>query len=190
MDASALADEARLREIVVAAEAYLKVAAPELLPVSFDFEEDREHACLTLVASTRANGSAHRNVIDRELVLSAEFEEVRRLARELAAAGDPPFTLGEGETAELVPNLQQAVARVMAQARKGLEIQRYKGLGEMNPGQLWETTMNPESRTLLKVTMEDAVGADEIFTILMGDAVEPRREFIERNALDVVNLDI
>src|SRR5262245_2795430 len=190
MDAAALADEARLREIVTAAEAYLKVAAPELVPVSFDFEEDREHACLALVASTRANGTAHRNVIDRELVLTAEFEEVRRLARELAAAGDPPYVLGEGEAAETVPNLQQAVARVMAQARKGLEIQRYKGLGEMNPGQLWETTMDPESRTLLQVKIEDAYEADDIFSTLMGDEVEPRRKFIEANALNVRNLDI
>ncbi|TMB03191.1 MAG: DNA gyrase subunit B, partial [Deltaproteobacteria bacterium] len=190
MDASVLTDEAGLRQVVAAAEAYLKVAAPDLVPVSFSFEQDREHACLSLIASTRTNGAAHRNLIDRELCLSPEFEELRRLARELAAAGEPPYTIGEGEAAELVPNLQQAVARVMAQARKGLEIQRYKGLGEMNASQLWETTMSPESRTLLQVKIEDGYEADEIFSTLMGDEVEPRRKFIEANALNVRFLDI
>ena len=190
LDEGALADEARLRKIAAAADAYLRVAAPDIVPVAFAFEEDREHACLRLVGSTRTNGSAHRNVIDRELVVSPEFEEVRRLARDLAAAGEPPFTLGEAEAAEKVPNVQQAVARVMAQARKGLEIQRYKGLGEMNPTQLGETTMNPDSRTLLQVKIEDAYEADDIFSTLMGDEVEPRRKFIEANALNVRNLDI
>jgi len=190
MDAGALADEVRLRQVVVAAEAYLGVAAPAIVPVSFSFEEDREHACLKLVAATRANGTAHRNVIDRELCLTAEFEEVRRLARDLTTVGEPPFTLTVGDKAEQVPNLQQAVARIMAQARKGLEIQRYKGLGEMNPGQLWETTMNPATRTLLQVKIDDAVEADMIFSTLMGDEVEPRRKFIEENALNTRNLDI
>src|SRR5262249_25324643 len=112
LDEGALGDEARLRKIAAAADAYLQIAAPDIVPVAFAFEEDREHACLRLVACTRANGSAHRNVIDRELMASPEFEEVRRLARDLAAAGEPPFTLGEGDAAERVPNVQQAVARV------------------------------------------------------------------------------
>ncbi len=189
-DATALADESTLREVIAGAERHLGAGAPELLPVSFDFEEDREHACLRLVVSTRTNGTSHRNVFDRELLLSAEFEESRRIARELAAVGDPPYTLGEGEKAEQVRSIREAVGRLMTEARKGLEIQRYKGLGEMNPTQLWETTMNPQSRVLLQVKIEDAYEADEIFSTLMGDEVEPRRKFIEENALNVQNLDV
>ncbi len=87
-------------------------------------------------------------------------------------------------------NHQDLLGFFLENAKKGLAIQRYKGLGEMNPEQLWETTMNPENRVLLQVKIEDVVESDEIFTILMGDQVEPRREFIENNALNVVNLDI
>ena len=96
--------------------------------------------------------------------------------------------LEEGERVAL--RVQDILAAVLADASRGLAIQRFKGLGEMNPEQLWETTMNPDSRTLLQVRVEDAVESDEIFSLLMGEAVEPRREFIEKNALDVQNLDI
>ncbi len=190
MDAGALGNEALLREITGAAEKYLATAAPDVLPVSFAFEEDREHARLRIVASTRGNGVPQRTVVDHELATSAEFEELHRLACELAAAGEPPFTVRDAKTEETVPTLVAAVARIMAEARKGLEIQRYKGLGEMNPTQLWETTMDPASRTLLQVKVEDLVEADLIFSTLMGDEVEPRRKFIEENALSVRNLDI
>ncbi len=190
MDVDGLSDRTRLDDIVAGAQAYLGVAAPHLLPVSFSYEDDREHACLKLVAAVRTNGSPHRTVIDRELCLGPDYDELRRLMRELADAGEPPFSLTVGGTTDQVANTQQAVARVMTQARKGLEIQRYKGLGEMNPEQLWETTMNPETRTLLQVKVEDAYEADDIFSTLMGDEVEPRRKFIEANALNVRNLDI
>jgi DNA gyrase subunit B len=102
----------------------------------------------------------------------------------------PPFIAGENGTSEEIATRDLLLDRVLTAAKKDLTIQRYKGLGEMNPEQLWETTMNPETRTLLQVRIDDAVETDEIFTVLMGDQVEPRRKFIEDNALDVRNLDI
>jgi DNA gyrase subunit B len=95
-----------------------------------------------------------------------------------------------GEKETVIADRQDLLDHVLALAKKAFQIQRYKGLGEMNPDQLWDTTMDPEKRRLLQVHVTDAVGTDEIFSILMGDAVEPRRQFIQDNALDVRNLDV
>ena len=98
--------------------------------------------------------------------------------------------VAKGEDRLEVAGLKEAMAWLMDQAKKGQSIQRYKGLGEMNPEQLWDTTINPATRRLIQVRIEDAVAADDLFTTLMGDQVEPRREFIEKNALSVANLDV
>ena len=133
----------------------------------------------------------HPIAFSPDLLKSPDYAQLFEVHAEIAALHKGPCTVADGSGKEaMTRSIEELIRTVMDFAKNGLSMQRYKGLGEMNPEQLWETTMNPESRTLLKVTMEDAVGADEIFSILMGDAVEPRREFIEKNALDVVNLDI
>jgi DNA gyrase subunit B len=133
----------------------------------------------------------HPAIFSPDLLKSPDYAQLFECHGEIVALHKGPCTVVDDSGKEVATHtLDQLVEVVMASAKDGVTLQRYKGLGEMNPEQLWETTMNPELRTLLKVTMDDAVGADEIFTILMGDAVEPRREFIEKNALDVVNLDV
>jgi DNA gyrase subunit B len=122
---------------------------------------------------------------------SPDYAQLLDLHAEIAGMHKGPCTIVDAAEKEVqTRSLDEMMRVIMEQAKDGATLQRYKGLGEMNPEQLWETTMNPETRTLLRVTMEDAVGADEMFTVLMGDAVEPRRDFIEKNALDVINLDI
>ena len=126
-----------------------------------------------------------------DLLKSPDYGQLFECHAEIAALHKGPCEVVDGSGKEIsAKSLDELMRGIMDFAKEGVTLQRYKGLGEMNPEQLWETTMNPATRTLLKVTMEDAVGADEIFTMLMGDAVEPRRDFIEKNALYVINLDI
>ncbi len=139
-------------------------------------------------------GNLHAR-IDRQTVEVLSSHEYKLLLQsyrlvEDICAGDPVTIVSEGKEDIVVADRQELLDSFLNRAKKGQYIQRYKGLGEMNPEQLWETTMDPEKRILLQVTIEDAIRADEIFTVLMGDQVEPRREFIEHNALNVVNLDV
>jgi DNA gyrase subunit B len=185
-----LKDEKALKELGSRLASYVNLVAPEQAPVSCMLEEDAEHNCFKLTVNTRANGTGFQTVIDRDLITSPEFKEVRKIFAELSNIGMPPYSVENGEENAQMRSMTEVLNYFMEGGKKGLTIQRYKGLGEMNPDQLWETTMNPETRVLLQVRIEDAVEADEIFSTLMGDEVEPRRKFIEDNALTVKNLDV
>jgi len=147
------------------------------------------HAARIIVRKTE-HGLVSEKLLHREFFESAEYQRIADLARTLAGLIGAGAYVTRGREREEVSAFKQAMSWLFDQARKGQSIQRYKGLGEMNPEQLWETTINPQTRRLMQVRIEDAVAADEIFTTLMGDQVEPRREFIEKNALAVANLDI
>jgi DNA gyrase subunit B len=162
---------------------------------AFDAEKvevvaDEEHSGWALSVVRRVNGVARTVAIDAEFVGSYEIKRVREAARAIGAFLDGPYIVKRNGETERHQTLPTVVDAIYESAKKGLVVSRYKGLGEMNAETLWQTTMNPESRRLLQVNVEDAVAADEIFSILMGDAVEPRRDFIEKNALNVRNLDI
>jgi DNA gyrase subunit B len=148
---------------------------------------DEEHGLWEIETTTRAGINI---AIDWNFASYVEFQKAVELFKSLEDDLSGPFVSGENGNSEEVPTREALLDKVLTAAKKDLTIQRYKGLGEMNPEQLWETTMNPDKRTLLEVRIDDAVETDEIFTVLMGDAVEPRRKFIEDNALDVRNLDV
>ncbi|MEX2496382.1 MAG: DNA topoisomerase (ATP-hydrolyzing) subunit B [Woeseia sp.] len=136
------------------------------------------------------HGMGTTRYLPREFFDTSEYSHIVSLAAKLDDLIGPGAYIQRGEKRLAVGRFEEAIEWLMAEARKGQSVQRYKGLGEMNPNQLWDTTVNPETRRLMQVKIEDAVKADEIFTTLMGDHVEPRREFIERNALTVSNLDV
>jgi DNA gyrase subunit B len=136
------------------------------------------------------HGLSSEKHIPREFFDSAEYLRIAELAQTLNDLMGPGAFVNRGDQRQEVASFKVAMAWLFDQAKKGQSIQRYKGLGEMNASQLWDTTINPETRRLMQVRIEDAVAADDIFTTLMGDAVEPRREFIEKNALQVSNLDV
>jgi DNA gyrase subunit B len=189
LDAQALRDSAFLAvQAMTLKNALQRVQPNEAL--TMDIVDDPEHGCQKIVVRLGHNGSSRETAVDHVLLTSPDFTELIRLRQEFAQLGQAPYELVTGGATQTAPTPQDLVDMVKRAASKGLEIQRYKGLGEMNPEQLWATTMDPARRTLLEVHADDVAEAEQMFTTLMGDAVEPRREFIEKHALDATNLDI
>ena len=178
----------RLRKVFSEQDLMAEIEA-KILDAGFqtDLITDEEHGLNGIEISFERGGTA---TLDWNLASYVEFQKSVELKSALEDSFPAPFTLKRKDEVLETEDRVELLDAVVAGTKKEISIQRYKGLGEMNPEQLWETTMNPDGRTLLQVRIEDAVETDEIFTILMGDQVEPRREFIEHNALDVKNLDI
>ena len=189
-----LKDEAKATRLLDRLLDRLRHQSDRLGPAAGRVEWDEEHGAHRLVinlGTSPAWGDRAACVVSPALLASAEYRELEAAGAALNALGAPPFTIrGEAEAAAEAQSWTELYEQTLALSKKGMTIQRYKGLGEMNAEQLWQTTMNPETRTLLKVQVEDALAAERIFTTLMGDQVEPRRQFIETHALEVSNLDI
>ncbi len=151
--------------------------------------KDEEHGLYNLAVNFQINGMSMSCHVNLDLIKSAEYQNLYKLQKELEEFRPPYLVLSDSESFK-VENEAKLLDYLYQKGKKGIVIQRYKGLGEMTPQQLWETTMDPERRALLQVSVQDAVEADKIFTILMGDEVEPRKDFIEKNALEAQNLDI
>ncbi len=169
--------------------AKLEIVARELKAEGFKtaLKLDEEH---NLYVLTYSNETLGERVIDWDLVSSADYKRLLDLHRRVRDFDKPPFVIATNGTQLTIPDRKELLEHVMTLGKKAFTVQRFTGLGEMNPEQLWQTTMDAEQRVLLQVRAEDTEAAESIFTVLMGDSVEPRRQFIEENALDVKNLDI
>jgi len=181
-------DLSRRETAEASAEALLAALVGNGVRVRADFDGKTDRYQIRIERSW--HGNLRISNIDTEFVASGDYAQIRQTAEMLRGLVGVGATVRRGEKSQPVRDFPEAMRWLLAEVNKAMALQRYKGLGEMNPSQLWETTMDPESRRLLRVQIEDGIAADEIFTKLMGDEVEPRRAFIESNALGVRNLDI
>lgn len=186
-----LRDHAKVEHAAKLLEEDLSQRYPDLLPLSVSVDWDKRHGAARMQVQLRPGASSRPIVIDWSFLESAEYHELLELDRDVRSIGSAPYTVRVGGGNPIEVSDAEALEHFIAErGRKGMHITRYKGLGEMNADQLWETTMDPNARTLLQVKVTDPTMADQLFTLLMGDQVEPRRKFIEDNALNVRNLDI
>ncbi len=162
--------------------------APLEMKVEYKYDDKSERHVLAV--SRTQHGIVHHSYVDADFVQSGDYAQIQRTAKVLQGLLSEGAYVKRGEKQQAVAEFREAIDWLLGEVRHGVSVQRYKGLGEMNPEQLWETTMDPKTRRLLRTRIEDAISAEEIFSTLMGDQVEPRRNFIEANALGVRNLDI
>ena len=188
LDPTILTDPEAARQLMETLSQALSGYGEILQEARVDWED--EDQSYRIVFITYENGLSRMTAIDNALLTSPEVRELRTITEHLGELGPPPYVLHGNNLESTANNFDELLQTVYDSGKKDLGVQRYKGLGEMNPGQLWDTTMDPIQRSLLQVTIEDAVEADGIFTTLMGDQVDPRKTFIERHAREVANLDV
>jgi DNA gyrase subunit B len=189
LDFEGLADKTTVEKAADGLKAYLAEHHPDMLPVAIEVTFEQEHQNYRIEA-TQTSIHGRTNVIDYALLESPEYQDALSAQKDLLSIGAPPYVARTSSGETELANAAALTDYLEERGRRGVSVSRYKGLGEMNADELWETTMNPDARILKQVRVEDVVGSDELFSILMGDQVEPRRKFIEEHALQVRNLDI
>ncbi|MFQ5781243.1 MAG: toprim domain-containing protein, partial [Nitrospiria bacterium] len=189
LDRALLKDRKGLNALIEKARRYWRTYFPSET-FSAAVGKDEEHKSNQIECCVEKAGMLYTFQVDEALVNSPEFREMINLSPQRIGLGKPPYRVTDPDGERGYPTVTGLIQHILERGKKGLSIQRYKGLGEMNPSQLWETTMDPETRTLLRVSLDDLVEAERVFSVLMGDAVEPRRAFIQQHASEVKNLDI
>ncbi|HAK50622.1 MAG TPA: DNA topoisomerase (ATP-hydrolyzing) subunit B [Gammaproteobacteria bacterium] len=190
LDASVLSDRDSVGQWVALLDAKMERRQTSQTQYELDLVEDPERHLFYPRATVINHGHRKEYILGRDFFMSTDYKNIARVGEEIGSLVTEAGRVERGEKSELVTSFEAALEWLQQEALRGQSRQRYKGLGEMNPDQLWETTMDPEARSMLRVTIEDAIAADQVFSTLMGDQVEPRREFIEENALAVANLDV